>query len=243
MSQNVLITGTNRGLGLEFARQYATAGWQVFACCRNPHKADALQRLKLKQGEMLSIHALDVADFARIDQLAKQLSGNTIDVLINNAGVYQYGGESFGSIDYEACLQSFRINAMAPLKMAEAFIQHIANSEQKKIINITSKLGSIDDNRSGHHYLYRSSKAALNMVTKNLAIDLATYGITTIVLHPGLVQTDMGGTARRPRWSKASPACVRLSRVSAASTAADFMTSADKKLLGNPWKIHAVEVN
>ena len=193
MSQNVLITGTNRGLGQEFARQYATAGWQVFACCRNPHKADALQRLKLKHGEMLSIHALDVADFARIDQLAKQLSGNAIDVLINNAGVYQYGGESFGSIDYAAWLDSFRINTMAPLKMAEAFTQHIANSEQKKIINITSKLGSIDDNRSGHHYLYRSSKAALNMITKSLAIDLEPHGISTIVLHPGLVQTDMGG--------------------------------------------------
>lgn len=190
---NILITGTNRGLGLEFARQYASAGWQVIACCRDPHKADALQRLKLKHADRLSIHALDVADCARIDQLAKQLSGNAIDVLINNAGVYQYGGESFGGIDYQAWLESFRINAMAPLKMAEAFIQHIAQSEQKKIVNITSKMGSIDDNRSGHHYLYRSSKAALNMVTKSLAIDLATYGITTIVLHPGLVQTDMGG--------------------------------------------------
>ena len=190
---NILITGTNRGLGLEFARQYASAGWQVIACCRNPHKADSLQRLKLKHADRLSIHALDVADCARINQLAKQLSGNAIDVLINNAGIYQYGKEGFGSIDYAAWMDSFRINTMAPLKMAEAFIQHIANSEQKKIINITSKMGSIDDNRSGHHYLYRSSKAALNMVTKSLAIDLATYGITTIVLHPGLVQTDMGG--------------------------------------------------
>ena len=193
MPSNVLITGTNRGLGLEFVRQYVSAGWQVMACCRNPHKADALQRLKLKHAGMLSIHELDVADFARIELLAKQLSGNAIDVLINNAGVYQFGGESLGSIDYEAWQDSFRINTMAPLKMAEAFVQQIAKSEQKKIINITSKMGSIDDDRSGHHYLYRSSKAALNMVTRNLSIDLKTYGITAIVLHPGLVQTDMGG--------------------------------------------------
>lgn len=190
---NILITGANRGLGLEFSRQYAAAGWRVFACCRNPMNAEVLQRLKLKYLESLSIHTLDVADFAGIDQLAKQLSGNTIDVLINNAGVYQYGVESFGGIDYEAWLQSFRINAMAPMKIAEAFIQHVANSEHKKIINITSKMGSIDDNRSGQHYPYRSSKAALNMVTKSLAIDLASRGIIAIVLHPGLVQTDMGG--------------------------------------------------
>jgi NAD(P)-dependent dehydrogenase (short-subunit alcohol dehydrogenase family) len=193
MSSTVLITGANRGLGLEFARQYAAAGWQVIACCRIPQKADALQQLKQKYVDRLSIHALDVADFAQIEQLARQLKNNSIDVLINNAGVYQFGKESFGDIDYEAWLQSFRVNAMAPLKMAEAFISHVSGGEQKKIINITSKMGSIDDNRSGQHYPYRSSKAALNMVTKSLAIDLAPRGITAIVLHPGLVQTDMGG--------------------------------------------------
>lgn len=193
MPSTVLITGANRGLGLEFSRQYAAAGWQVIACCRIPQKADALQQLKQKYAEHLSIHTLDVTDFTQIDQLAGQLQGSSIDVLINNAGVYQYGKESFGEIDYEAWMKSFRVNAMAPLKMAEAFIHHISRGEQKKVINITSKMGSIDDNRSGQHYPYRSSKAALNMVTKSLSIDLASRGIITIVLHPGLVQTDMGG--------------------------------------------------
>lgn len=193
MSSTVLITGANRGLGLEFTRQYAAAGWQVIACCRIPQKADALQQLKQKYVDRLSIHALDVADFVQVEQLARQLKGSSIDVLINNAGVYQYGKESFGSIDYEAWMEAFRVNSMAPLKMAEAFVKNLALGQQKKIINITSKMGSIDDNTSGHHYLYRSSKTALNMVTRSLAIDLAPLGITAIVMHPGWVQTDMGG--------------------------------------------------
>ena len=193
MFPTVLITGTNRGLGLEFVRQYATTGWRVIACCRNPHKAEALQRLKLKHAELLSIHELDVADFDRIEQLAKQLSGNKIDVLINNAGIYHIGKETFASVDYEAWMEAFRVNSMAPLRMAETFIDHISASEQRKIVNVTSKMGSIDDNTSGHHYLYRSSKTALNMVTRSMAIDLAPRGITAIVMHTGWVQTDMGG--------------------------------------------------
>jgi NAD(P)-dependent dehydrogenase (short-subunit alcohol dehydrogenase family) len=192
MSLNVLITGANRGLGLEFTRQYAQAGWQVFACCRQPDKAVELQQLATQQPEKVSLHALDVANFAQIEQLAKQLSADSIDLLLNNAGLYSKG-EAFGSIDYEAWMEAFRVNTMAPLKMAEVFAGHVARSQQKKIVNITSKMGSIDDNTSGHHYLYRSSKTALNMVTKSLAIDLASRGITAIVMHPGWVQTDMGG--------------------------------------------------
>lgn len=192
MSLNVLITGANRGLGLEFTRQYAEAGWQVFACCRNPDKAVVLQQLATQRPDKVGLHALDVADFAQIEQLAKRLSASSVDLLLNNAGLYP-AGEAFGSIDYEAWMEAFRVNTMAPLKMAEAFAGHVARSQQKKIVNITSKMGSIDDNTSGHHYLYRSSKTALNMVTKSLAIDLAPRGITTIVLHPGWVQTDMGG--------------------------------------------------
>lgn len=189
---NVLITGANRGIGLEFTRQYAEAGWQVFACSRHTD-AKELNRIANQHPNDIRLFTLDVSDHLQIDKLAKQLSDTPIDVLINNAGIYP-GGESFGSIDYEAWAKAFQVNTMAPLKMAESFIENVAKSSEKKIVNITSKMGSIDDNTSGGYYLYRSSKTALNMVVKSLSLDLAPRGITTIVLHPGWVQTDMGGS-------------------------------------------------
>lgn len=189
----LLITGANRGLGLEFTRQYLNDGWKVIAGCRNPQDADALHQLYTHHSDHLLIYRLDVANFPQIEQLSRQLSGTPIDVLINNAGIYPKDKEEFGSIDYAAWDEAFKINSMAPLKMAEEFIEQLLLGRQKKIVNITSKMGSIDDNSSGHHYLYRSSKTALNMVTKSLALDLAPQGVTAIVMHPGWVQTDMGG--------------------------------------------------
>jgi len=190
----VLITGANRGIGLQFVRQYAEDGWQVHACSRHVDAA-ALNRLADQYGQNIRLHQLDVSDRNQIDQLAKQLSDTAIDVLINNAGIYPGGNkQTFGTIDYSAWVNAFEINTMAPLKMAEALVENVAKSSEKKIVNITSKMGSIDDNTSGGYYLYRSSKTALNMVVKSLSLDLAPRGITTIVLHPGWVQTDMGGS-------------------------------------------------
>jgi len=189
----VLITGANRGIGLEFTRQYAIAGWQVFACTRHA-ESPTLNRLANEHHGKIRVQTLDVSKSLQIEDLAQQLAGTSIDVLINNAGIYPSGNkENFGTINYEAWVEAFRINTMAPLKMAEAFVDNVAKSIEKKIVNITSKMGSIDDNTSGGYYLYRSSKAALNMVVKSLSIDLAPRGITTVVLHPGWVQTDMGG--------------------------------------------------
>jgi NAD(P)-dependent dehydrogenase (short-subunit alcohol dehydrogenase family) len=194
MSSNTLVTGANRGIGLEFVRQYAEAGWHVYACCRKPEDADELHRLASKYKGLVTVHALDVGNFDQIHQLAKQLSGITVDLLINNAGIYghDYGANS-SAIDEQAWIQSFRVNSIAPLKMVEAFTQNITCSKLKKIANLTSKMGSVDDNTSGGYYLYRSSKAALNMVTKSLSLDLAPLGISVALLHPGWVQTDMGG--------------------------------------------------
>ena len=189
-SQQVLITGANRGLGLEFTKQYAADGWNVLACCRHPQSAMTLQALATTNNN-IKVHALDVADFAQIDALALKLKDENIDVLINNAGVYP--SSSFGNTDYNAWADGFKINSMAPLKMAEAFVQHVTRSQLKKIATITSKMGSIDDNTSGESYSYRSSKTAVNMVMKSLSIDLKPYGISVITLHPGWVQTDMGG--------------------------------------------------
>ncbi len=192
MSQaTVLITGANRGLGLEFAKQYAEAGWQVIACCRWPDEAKELQALAERSGDQVEIHQLDVADFEEIDALALILQGRAIDLLINNAGVYPQS--DFGNVNYEAWAEAFHINSMAPMKMVEAFAGHVAASNLKKIVTVSSKMGSIDDNTSGGSYIYRSTKTAVNMVMKSLAIDLKPKGIASTILHPGWVRTDMGG--------------------------------------------------
>ena len=187
----VLITGANRGIGLEFTQQYATDGWRVLACCRNPQSASALQSIA-KSNTNIEIFTLDVADFAQIDALALQLKNISIDLLINNAGVYP--SSSFGDVNYDAFAEGFKINSMAPLKIAEAFVQHITRSQLKKIATLSSKMGSLDDNTSGESYSYRCSKTAVNMVMKSLSVDLKPYGISVVTLHPGWVQTDMGGS-------------------------------------------------
>ena len=189
-THQVLITGANRGIGLEFARQYAADGWSVLACCREPQTARELQALESAHSNV-RIFALDVGNFAQIDALALQLKDEAIDVLISNAGIYPHS--TFGDTSYDDWAKAFKINAMASLKMAEAFVQHITRGQLKKIATITSKMGSIDDNTSGESYIYRSSKTALNMVMKSLSIDLKPYGISVITLHPGWVRTNMGG--------------------------------------------------
>jgi len=186
----VLITGANRGIGLEFSRQYAEAGWKVIACCRDLKQATGLQELVNIYPD-IQVYALDVADFAAIEALALALKDVKIDVLINNAGVYPHS--DLDHADPEQWLHAFKVNSMAPFKMATAFTPHIAASRLKKLVTLSSKMGSLDDNTSGGSYLYRTSKVAANMVMKSLSIDLQAYGISVAVLHPGWVQTEMGG--------------------------------------------------
>lgn len=192
---SVLVTGANRGLGLEFCRQYADAGWKVIACCRNPAQAKALNALR-QSHDFVQIEALDVADFGQIDGLSKTLLDASIDVLINNAGVYDdQRGNGFGQLDYQAWRHSILINTLAPVKMAEAFFPQVKRSGKKLIVNISSLMGSLADNGSGGSILYRSSKAALNASMKSLSIDLRNQNIGVLILHPGWVQTDMGGVS------------------------------------------------
>ena len=197
--KTALITGASRGIGLEFCRQYAAEGWRVLACSRHPEKSDALKKLAAQYPALIKLHALDVADHAQIEHLAQALAGESpaiesIDVLINNAGIYPDSDKrGFGHTDYAEWMRAFRINTMAPLKMAETFAAQIARSRQKSIVTITSKMGSIADNGAGGSYLYRTSKVAVNMVVKSLAIDLKPSGIIAVVFHPGWVKTDMGG--------------------------------------------------
>jgi NAD(P)-dependent dehydrogenase (short-subunit alcohol dehydrogenase family) len=192
MSETILITGSNRGIGLELARQYAAAGWRVHACCRKPGHAAELQDMASRNPQIL-IHGLDVADFAQITALADHLEGQPIDLLFNNAGVYGQDDASFGNTDETLWLQAMRINAMAPMKMMEAFVPHVNSSRHKIMAAMSSKMGSMADNGSGGSYVYRSSKAALNAVMKSAAIDLRPRGIRVAILHPGWVKTEMGG--------------------------------------------------
>ena len=184
----VLITGANRGIGLEFARQYAEAGYRVHAACRAPGSAGALASL----GNGVKLHKLDVTDHAGIEALAAGLRNEAIDILINNAGIYG-DRQELGKIDYAAWQEVMRVNTLAPLKMAECFLPHLEAGKMKVIASLTSRMGSIADNNAGGHYIYRSSKAALNAAARSLALDLAPRGITVIVFHPGWVKTDMGG--------------------------------------------------
>src|SRR6478752_7729202 len=190
---SVLITGANRGLGLEFAKQCLADGWQVYAACRDPSSASDLRRLADASDHKLRIMALDVTDTTSVKAAATELDGQAIDLLLNNAGVGGARGQNIGNIDYEAWAKVLDANTMGPIRVSEAFVDHVARSERKLIVTLTSGMGSIADNTSGGSILYRSSKAAVNMVMRSLAIDLAPRGIICVVINPGWVPTDMGG--------------------------------------------------
>jgi len=183
----VLITGANRGLGLEFARQYAAAGWRVIATSRSLAKAEALRAL----GGDVAVHALDVTDFAAVRALGRELAGDSIDVLIANAGIGGPRGMTPEAINAEGWGETFRVNSMAPLALAGALQGPVARSEQRKMVAITSRLGSMGANGDGGLYAYRASKAALNAVWRSYALDHPE--IIAALLHPGWVRTDMGG--------------------------------------------------
>lgn len=183
-----MITGANRGLGLEFARQYLADGWQVIATCRDPAGATALRKL----GDKVEIHPLDVTDFAAIKRLGQALQTRAIDLLINNAGVIG-ADRNLGQLDGERWMATLRVNTVAPLLLAQAMLPCLRAGRDKTAVFITSLMGSIDDNGSGRYYDYRSSKAGLNAAVKSFAIDSKGDGITAIVIHPGWVKTDMGG--------------------------------------------------
>jgi NAD(P)-dependent dehydrogenase (short-subunit alcohol dehydrogenase family) len=202
---SVLITGANRGLGLEFARQYEADNWQVFATCRHPESATNLQELA-KAGK-LKIIELDVTDDSTIKEAARQIQ-EPIDILINNAGIAGPPDQRSGKVDYAAWREVLDVNTMGPLRVTEAFIPQLAGSERKLVVTITSGMGSIGDNSSGGSTPYRSSKAAVNMVMRTVAIDLANHGIVSVLINPGWVKTDMGGP-NAPLATKESVGAIR----------------------------------
>ncbi len=195
----VLITGSSRGIGLEFTQRYAEQGWDVIATARSPENDELLQALA-QTHDNIRIETLDVTDHAGIDALANKLRGTAIDVLINNAGIS--GGrntQEFGAIDYSVFDTVMNVNVLGPLKVAEAFLDHVAASEQKKIINISSSEGRLSVVRGSRQPFYRASKAALNMVMRNVSIHptVKEKSIIIGILTPGFVDTDF--TAGLPK--------------------------------------------
>ncbi|MBL8631229.1 MAG: SDR family oxidoreductase [Rhodospirillaceae bacterium] len=192
----VLVTGANRGIGLEFVKQYAAKGYKVIATARKPGEAKDLQDLA-KTDKDIVIETLDVSDLASIDTLAAKYKGQPIDILINNAGITgSPEKQQFGTIDYASFNDVMDTNVRGPLKMSEAFADSVAASKQKKIIVITSSEGSISDVKSNRQPFYRGSKAAVNMVFKNISFALKGKGIAVGLLNPGPVDTDMMAAAR-----------------------------------------------
>ena len=188
----VLITGANRGLGLEFTRQFAGDAERIIATCRNPNRSDELRALADSSDGQIEVQALDVTDYAKARSLAQQTASEPIDLLINNAGILGPRPENRVQ-DVDAWRRVLEVNVIAPAKIVEAFADQVTASRRKLIANITSKMGSIADNTSGGAYIYRSSKAALNAVGRSMARDLADRQVTVLQLHPGWVRTDMGG--------------------------------------------------
>ena len=187
----VLITGANRGIGLEFAKQYAAEGADVIACCREPAKADALNAL-VKTARNVRIAALEVTDGSSITALAHDLKGTPIDILINNAGVGGPRERARGVIPSDVWLKIFAVNSVAPVAVAVALFDNLKAGTDKKLVTITSQLGSIT-NHGGGAFPYHASKAAVNSFMRGLAGEWSRDGISVGIFHPGWVQTDMGG--------------------------------------------------
>jgi len=191
----VLVTGANRGIGLEFVRQFAARGYNVIATARKPETADDLNALA-KESEHVVVEQLDVTDHARIDALAKAYADQPIDILLSNAAItprYKTAFQRVKGIDFDMARQSFEVNALAPLKLAQAFMPQVAASNQKKIIMMSSKAGSFAEGpKMPMMYSYRGSKAALDMYMYTLSFETTKKGIITVLLSPGTVNTTPG---------------------------------------------------
>ncbi len=188
----VLVTGANRGLGLEFIKQYSEAGWEVIGTCRDLGSAVEASGLA-DVIPNIELYPLEVTDTASISALADGLRGKPIDLLLLNAGVMGTASSNLGELDQENFLHSMSVNTVTPALMIQAFREHVVASEKKLIVGMSSILGSIAGNSDGGLYSYRASKAGLNAVLKSACNDLRADGVTVVAMHPGWVQTDMGG--------------------------------------------------
>jgi len=191
---SVLVTGSNRGLGLEWVRQYADEGWRVYATCRRPLEADDLQALASRHAKV-SLHRLDVTRPEEINAMAVDLMKTPIDLVVSNAGVYleKFWDVGLGRIRYEDWAYTFEVNTFGSVRMMEAFKEHVARSNRRLFVIISTHMASMTDIQSPGAYYYRSTKAALNAAVVGMAHELKPQGIGVLLLHPGWVNTRMGG--------------------------------------------------
>ncbi len=194
----VFVTGANRGLGYEHVKQYAEKGWKVIACARNPEQAKELKELQKEHGKNFIIEQLEVVDHNRIEELAEKYSDEAIDILINNAGTTgpmgvpgAMGYQKIDSMDYQIWRDILEVNLLSPFKIATAFHKHVARSDKKILIMMSSDLGSVEQNNFGGFYSYRASKSALNIISKGMSVDW--NDVTVIALAPGWCKTYLGG--------------------------------------------------
>lgn len=211
---NFIISGANRGIGLALTKQLTERGDNVTATCRDPASASALKELQQANGK-LSIHHLEVTDDASVEAFVDALrqSGQAIDVLINNAGIGSSDTANFGTVKRDAMLQSFAVNSVAPLMLAQAVVPLMHSSGSAIVVNISSVLGSIaafDDKDGWFNFGYKASKAALNMLSKMLSIELRPQQIGVLNLHPGWVRTDMGGPEAHLSTAESAAKLIRL---------------------------------
>ena len=183
--KNILITGANRGIGLELTKKLAKQN-QIFATTRTMSSDDELHSI-----ENTNVYQLDLLDDKSMDELIHKLDEVPIDLIINNAGIFH--DEQFNGLNHDLWLDEMKVNAISPISLTHRLKNNLVNGKDKKVVFISSQMGSIDDNYSGNYYFYRSSKAALNASAKSISIDWKDDGISVLILHPGWVQTDMGG--------------------------------------------------
>jgi len=216
----ILITGANRGIGLELCTQLSARGDEVIALCRRPSEELAALGVQVFDG-------VDVTDPTALEAVSDALGGASIDVLINNAGIFS--NESFDALDFAQIRTNFEVNTLGALRVTSVFRKHLARGS--KVILITSLMGSIDDNSSGNYYGYRMSKAALNMAGVNLAHDLRPDGIAVAILHPGFVATAMTEHHGVPAQQSAEGLIARIDQLQLADSGG-FWHAAGQRL---PW--------
>lgn len=227
----VLVTGASRGIGYEFARQYADAGYSVIACCRKLASKDKLALLEAEHPAKIEKFSLDVCVGSEIDRLKKELEGRAIDILINNAGIWGGDRQTIDCIDYDAWFAAFAVNTIGPFRMIQALRENLARSSERKLVFVTSEMGSIELGGSGS-YIYRSTKAAANRVLRSAAEDLRGDGVLALAIHPGWVRTDMG-TQHATYSPEQSVSAMRQVIASLHSEMSGSFVSLDGKCL--PW--------
>ena len=221
---NILIIGANRGLGLEFAKQYSNKNHNIFATTRNNSASQELNEIKNS-----NIFELDLNSDESLNKFVNEISPQKIDILIHNAGIFR-DEQLEQDLDINAWMNEMRINAVMPIILARKLKANIQMAKDKKIVFISSQMGSIDDNYSGRFYFYRSSKSALNSAAKSLSIDWKEDGISILIIHPGWVKTDMGGDNANLEISDSISQMIKVIDDMTLSNSGSFVNYAGKKL-------------